>query len=556
MRLAKELDISPLTAAVLIQRGYESLADARRFLNPSLKDLTSPEELLQLDQAVDRIISAMTTKEGIGIYGDYDADGITATALVVNFFNELGFPASYYLPHRLRHGYGIHCEIIDSMAADGVNLVISVDCGITSNQEIAYASEKGIDFIVTDHHQAAGELPPAAGVVNPQQPGSGEHFRELSGVGVAFFLLLGLRRRLREEGWFHERPEPDLKTYLPLVALGTVADVSPLIADNRILVSFGLRELALSNQTGLMGLKDAVGLKKNKIRVWNLAFQIVPRINAAGRLGEASRAVRLLITRDPKEASRLINILESENSRRKVVEAKIMRQAEAMLAGSDALEEEKGILLAGEGWHTGVIGIVAGRLASNWSRPVIVIAIENGIGQASARSIPGFDIFSCFQAGAEYLISFGGHPAAAGLRIRERDIPAFSRFFEAYSEKVMALNDLRETLRIDVVAHVDDLSLGQAAELSQLEPFGHGNREPVLAISDVEVVSADIVGKGHLKLSGRKDGRTLSLWGFGMGEYLPLLTNRVDLAFHMRVSNYYDVPTLELRMRDIKPSSQ
>jgi single-stranded-DNA-specific exonuclease len=554
LELAEQLNVSPLTAEVLINRGFESAGAASRFLNPSLKDLTSPDNLQNLEGVLDRLVAALARGEHIGIYGDYDADGITATALLYDFFTDLGAPVSYYLPHRIKHGYGVHREIIDQMAAAGVDLIITVDCGITSHDGAGYARASGLDFIVVDHHQAPPELPPATGVINPQIQEGGDDFKELSGVGVSFFLLLGLRRRLRDEGWFQERSEPNLKKILPIVTLGTVADVVPLVRDNRILVHYGLMELNRSENPGIMALKKMVRLTKDGIRVWNVAFQLAPRINVAGRLGDPGRAVRLLTTRDHEEARGLARSLEEENNKRKALEGRILKEAEDQAAARPDFDRAKGFVLWGEGWHAGVIGIVAGRLAAAWSRPVLIAELEEGIAKGSARSIPGFDIFSCLEAGSRHLMNFGGHPAAAGFRLREEDLLPFSQFFETYLDTHLTAETTVRRLQVDGLAGADDLTVQQAEAFSRFEPFGQGNPEPVLALKDVEVLEVERVGAKHLRLNGRKEGQYFSMIAFDQAENKENMTDRMDLAFKMRTNDYQNHKTLDLRLRDFRPA--
>lgn len=545
--LGKGLKILPLTAQLLINRGLVDCDKAFSFLKPELKDLHDPFLLKDMDRAVDRLAAAVLKRERVAVYGDYDVDGTTSTALVYLFLKELGADASYYIPRRQSEGYGLNIEAINRLHAGGVKLLVTVDCGISNSEEVAYANSLGVDVIITDHHEVPKELPPAAAILNPKQDGCPFPFKGLAGVGVAFNLIVALRSRLREGGFF-KKDEPNLKKYLDLVCIGTVADMVPLVDENRILVKHGLKELAASTRPGLKALMDASGIKPGKVDADNIAFQLAPRINAAGRLTDASVAVRLFITGDAKEAASLADDLNRENLARQRIEEEILGQAISM-AGDPA---DRGIVLALDGWHPGVIGIVASRLADRFSKPVVMISFEGDVGKGSARGIKAFNILEGLRACAGRLERFGGHKAAAGLTIRKENIGQFRGEFLEYVNSALCEDDLIPEIVLDAVVSLEEIDLRLIGEIESLQPFGVSNREPVLCVTDAHIVATEVVGSRHLRFKVKQKGCARSGIGFGLAGLHPVKGQGFGIAFSPYMDEWQGMKNLKLRIKDIK----
>ncbi|HYB21600.1 MAG TPA: single-stranded-DNA-specific exonuclease RecJ, partial [Thermodesulfobacteriota bacterium] len=425
----RELEISPLTVQVLLNRGISSLDEARRFLSPSLSDLPDPFTMKGMDEAVRRIDQALRKGERIVLHGDYDVDGTTATALLYLFLRNAGGRVDISLPHRVKEGYGLNLEAVKKIRLSGAKLLITADCGISNSEEIRWAGENGLEVIVTDHHEVPEQLPRALAILNPKQRDCSYPFKNLAGVGVAFNLLIALRSFLRRQGFFKDGKGPNLKEFLDLVALGTVSDVVPLTGANRVLVKYGLRELSQSNRPGIAALKEISGLEAGSVDTTGINFRLAPRINAAGRLEDALEVVQLFTTSDPLQARRIAVHLNELNSLRQRIEERILMEAKAML-DSRAAEKIKSIVLASLGWHPGVIGIVASRLTEAYHCPTILIALQENLGKGSGRSIPSFPLYEGLKDCRIWMEGFGGHEQAAGLIIRAECIPGFSRAFE------------------------------------------------------------------------------------------------------------------------------
>ncbi len=545
--LGKGLNILPLTAQLLINRGLVDCDKAFCFLRPELKDLHDPFLLKDMDRAVDRVVTALLKRERVAVYGDYDVDGTTSTALVYLFLKELGADASYYIPRRQSEGYGLNIDAINKLHAGGVKLMVTVDCGISNSEEVAYANSLGVDVIISDHHEVPGELPPACAILNPKQEGCLFPFKGLAGVGVAFNLIIALRSRLRETGFF-KKDEPNLRKYLDLVCIGTVADMVPLVDENRILVKHGLKELAATARPGLKALMDASGLKPGKVDAGNIAFQLAPRINAAGRLTDASMAVRLFTTGDAKEAASLADDLNRENLARQRIEEEILGQAISM-AGDPA---DRGIVLALEGWHPGVIGIVASRLADRFSKPVVMISFEGEVGKGSARGVKAFNILEGLRACAGKLERFGGHKAAAGLTIRKENIGPFRSEFLEYVNSALGEEDLVPEIILDAVVSLEDIDHRLIGEIESLQPFGISNREPVLCVTDTHIVATEVVGSRHLRFKVKQNGCARSGIGFGLAGLHPVKGQGFGIAFSPYIDEWQGMKNLKLRIKDIK----
>ena len=533
VELGCALNLSPVAAGMLIRRGYDNPESARAFLNPSLKDLPNPRTFTDMDRAVVRILAAMDNKEPIAVYGDYDADGLTATALLCIFFSNLGLSPVPYVPHRLEEGYGLNEEALERLAQQGIKLVVTVDCGVSDHSAIEKARQLGMSVIITDHHQLPPNLPKADAVVNPQRDGRG--LRILSGVGVAFFIAGGIRQALRERGY--SGPEINLAPLLSLVALGTVADVMPLTGVNRILVTMGLKHLARPSLPGLAALKKNAAVESDReMTARDLAFRLAPRLNAAGRMGSPQPGLDLLLTDAQDRADSLAGELESLNRERRRMQAETFKQALAMM---DPDNNNRTIVLAREGWSRGVVGLAASKLAELYRRPSILLALEDGMAIGSGRSISGFNLFAALSQCRDLMVRFGGHEQAAGLTLDPGNLPHLAEAFEAVAQQEIDESILIPTLDIEAEVTLNELQGGLMSELARLAPFGTGNPEPVLALREMKVVSACAVGgQSHLKLCLSQNGRTLETIGFGLGDALPELGPRVRVAVTRHTSQF------------------
>ncbi len=551
--LAAALGLHPLAARILAARGLGDPEAARAFLDPRLADLPDPFLMRGMEGAVARIVAAVERGERIATYGDYDVDGVTSTVLLAGFLRAAGADVVTYTPHRLVEGYGLNVAAVERLVAGGARLVVSLDCGITSVAEVAAAAALGVDAVVVDHHTVPVELPAAVAILNPHQPGCGYPSKELAAVGVTFALVMALRRRLRERGRFGDgRPEPNLREALDLVALGTIADVVPLTGANRILVRHGLEELARSRRPGILALKRVAGIPGGApVSAGQVGFRLGPRINAAGRLDDAGRGVRLLATADPAEAEALAQELDRENQARQEIERRMLEEARADAAARVAAGA-RGLVLAREGWHPGVVGIVAARVAERFHRPAVLIGIAEGVGKGSGRSIEGFHLHAALAACGEHLERFGGHRHAAGLTLAAARIEPFRRAFEAHAAAALADDDLVPRCRVDGWIAEREATAQVAEALARLGPFGAGHPEPVLALR-TRALRARTVGAGgqHLKL-GLAGG--LDAIGFGMGERAAGCEGPIEAAFTLGFDEWDGARRLQLRLRDLRPA--
>jgi single-stranded-DNA-specific exonuclease len=549
-RLSRELGLHPLAARVLQARGLGDPAQAERFLAARLSDLPDPFAMRGMATAVERVARAIDAGERIALYGDYDVDGVTSTALLAGFLRAAGADLVTYVPHRLVEGYGLNVAAVRRLAADGARLLVALDCGITSVEEVAAAAALGVDTVVVDHHTVPVELPAAAAILNPHQPGCGYPFPHLAAVGVTFCLCMALRRRLREAGRFGAaRPEPNLKEALDLVALGTVADVVPLTGPNRILVRWGLEAIARTRRPGLRALKQVAGVADGPVTAGQIGFRLGPRINAAGRLDDASRGVRLLLTADAAEAGRLAEELDRENRERQEIERRIL--AEALADGAERVAAgARGLVLAREGWHPGVVGIVASRVVERFHRPAVLVALgDDGAGKGSGRSIEGFHLYDALAACSAHLSRFGGHRHAAGVTIDPAAVPAFRAAFERHAAERLGDDDLVPRCRIE--GWLDRGAAAAAAPaLERLAPFGAGHPEPIFALR-ARPTSARTVGAAgaHLRLSL---GDGLDAIGFGMGRSAALCDAEVEAAVTIGFDDWGGARRVQLKLRDLR----
>ena len=547
-KLSESLGVSAVTAQVLINRGIKNEEEANVFLNSTLFDLPSPYLMDGMDKAVERIKKALDENETIAIYGDYDVDGVTSTALFYTFLKGLGAKVTYYNPDRIKEGYGVNGDAVRKLAEEGVSLIISGDCGITAVNEVDEAKGLGIDFIVTDHHQPPAELPDAISILNPQKKTCKYPAKEIAGVGVIFNLAIGLRRALRDAGYF-TNGEPNLGDFLDLVALGTVADCAPLREVNRIFVKEGIKRMLRPKRIGLKALKEASSIK-GEVSSFDLGFKLGPRVNASGRMGSASSAVRLFISEDMEEARELAQKLSKENSSRQSVEADIISEAVEQVESDPKNLSASALVLASRNWHPGIIGIVASRIVERYEKPAILIAIgEDGIGKGSGRSVAGVNIYEALSECQELLLQYGGHEQAAGMSIGEGDIDRFREMFD--KAVVRGCRDKELILNIDCMVELSDISEELVSELETLEPFGIGNPEPVLYAQSVQVKSQRLLRDKHLSFKVAQGGKPLDAIWFNMKEPGLLKQDKIDIVFTPEFNIWNGKKELRLRIRDV-----
>ncbi len=549
--LSKALSIHPLAARVLACRGLAEPAAAERFLGARLADLPDPFTMRGMEAAVARLVRAIEARERIACYGDYDVDGVTSTALLAGLLRAAGADVVTYTPHRLVEGYGLNVGAVERLAAQGARLIVTLDCGITSVEEVRAAAQRGVDVVVVDHHTAPVELPAAAAILNPHQPGCAYPSKHLAAVGVTFCLAMALRKRLRERGhWTAERPEPNLRELLDLVALGTVADVVPLVEVNRILVRWGLDELSRTRRPGLHALKRVAGIADGAaVTAGQVGFRLGPRINAAGRLDDAGRGVRLLLAGDAAVASALADELDRENRARQEIERQMLEEAVAD-AAQRVRAGARGLVLSRDDWHPGVVGIVASRIVERFHRPAVLVGVSGGVGKGSGRSIEGFHLYDALAHCKSHLARFGGHRHAAGVTVEPAALPAFREAFERYAAERLSPEDLVPRCRIEGWIAAEEVSERAASALERLGPFGAGHPEPLFALRARPGRARTVGAEGaHLKLAL---GPRLDAIGFGLGERLGLCAAEVEAAVALGFDEWDGSRRLQLRIKDLR----
>jgi len=550
--LARELGISLITAQLLINRGIYTVEQCRDFFNCELDRLYHPLLLKDMGIAVTIITRAVKAKEKILVYGDYDTDGITATVLLVRVIRYLGGIVEYYIPNRLDDGYGLHLGALRQYKEKGTRLVVTVDCGISSLEEAAWARKNGLDLIITDHHEPPPILPQALAIINPKRPDCDYPFKDLAGVGVA----LKLAQALLESNGYEKQAWHD---YLDLTCLGTIADIVPLYSENRILVKHGLSRLANTTKPGIQALIGVSGISKDVLGTNEVGFRLAPRLNAAGRIGSPDLAVRLLLTGDAGEARELANELHTGNKVRQEIEAKVLKESLALLDLRPGIAEDKIIVLSSTGWHPGVIGIVASRLTERFYRPVLLISLDGEIGRGSARSIPAFNIYKALSHCQEYMLNYGGHALAAGFSINADRIEDFARKINQYAGEVLDENKMVPRLDLDGLINLSQVSEKLVNEINLMQPFGLSNPAPLLGCREALIAACRGVGRNsaHLKMLLFSEGMTFGGIGFNLGAYAEVLaTNEaVDLAFAPGINEYNGRRSLQLEVKDVgKPA--
>ena len=542
----RDAGVPSLLADILSARGIDSTEDATHLLSPQAQPMYDPMLLRDMDRAVTRICTALDSGESITVFGDYDVDGITSTSLLTTYFRSLGANVTPYIPHRTQEGYGLNCDAIKTLAAQGTSLIITVDCGITAVSEIDLATELGVDVVITDHHSCKETLPNACAVVDPQRPDCPYPFKKLAGVGVALKLAMAIATARQESA------DEIFMRFSTLAAVGTIADVMPMVDENRMIVSHGLEQLNTNPCVGLHALIAEAGLGEKPLSTVSIGYTIAPRINASGRMGRADVAVELLLTDCPQRAQELAQELCALNRDRQAIELEILNQC---IESLDAHPPVDAILLSDGTWHQGVAGIVASRLAERYNLPTFIVCLTDGIGKGSCRSWGGVNLFALLDSCRDLLEGFGGHALAAGFTVREENLPALLTHLRQNAP--LMRDDRAEGLALDCTVAPETLTVDTIESLDALEPCGSGNPRPALASLGVTVHSAALVGRGrHLKLRLESRGTLLdAIWFSSTGEGLDLSSgSRIDVAFYPQVNEFRGSRTPQLQIIDVRPA--
>ncbi len=546
LELSRTYGIPPLVANILLKRG---VTDFDPFLYPDTSKLYDPFLMKGMREAVARIIRAIESGETITVYGDYDADGITSTAILVRFLRLRGAQVDYYIPGRLQEGYGVNNQAIETIAGGGSTLLITVDCGITATAEVEHAKTVGLDVIVTDHHECKDEIPDAVAVLNPKQKDCSYPFEKLAGVGVVFKLLqaLCMELKLHLQELFDET--------LDLVAIGTVADVMPLLDENRILVKNGLEQISYTQNKGLKALAKQAEISLRDMTTGTIGYGIAPRINAAGRVGDPRCAVELLLATEDRCAEELARELDIENKNRQASEQLIFEEATSILSENPALMEAPVLVLAHEGWHHGIIGIVASKMTERFHKPCILISLHDGVGKGSGRSIKPFNLFAALDACRDDLIKFGGHDLAAGLTLPEEKIEDFRKHINAHAESMLEKEDFIPVLTLDAELPLLYMNLNTVDKLSVMAPYGMANPNPVFVCRNLTVTGIRVLSEGkHIRLTLSDGTYTAYAIGFSMGALGETikLQDKVDIVFTLDINVYRGEQQVQIQLRDLR----
>ena len=551
-QLAHKANITLTQAQLLMNRGIAEPEAAEAFLLPRLSQMADPMLMKGMARGVKTILTALKNRDKITIYGDYDADGLTASAVLLNFFSDLGIPAASYVPNRLEEGYGLNRGAIEQISRNGTGLVITVDCGISAVKEIQFAKKMNMDVVVTDHHQLPTSSLPDCPIINPLQPECRFPFKDLAGVGLAFFLSVAVRGALRKQGWFSRRQEPDLREYLDLVALGTIADRVPLTGQNRMLARCGLQRMNHTKWPGIKAMVDVARIKRATISFDDLAFRLAPRLNAPGRMGDSHSGLKILTAAETRAAKDLALTLDIANGRRQRLEQNILDRIEEMIRNEDLISDQRTLLLWGENWHEGVLGIVASRLVERYHRPSLVVGIRDGIAAGSGRSIAGFNLYQALTRFASLFQRFGGHAYAAGFRLDEGNLEVLKRELEAFGREKLTDEALIPAITVDAELFFKDITRRMVEDITALAPFGEQNPEPVFLASSIDVTASRIVGNRHLKLRVRQGETTFDAIGFGFGHHHPLYREKIDMIFTPELNRWQGTEKIQLRIVDLR----
>lgn len=546
VEISKAFHISPLTAIILYNRGIHDDETITRFLSKDLGVMHDPYLLKDMEKAADRIRKARDNKEKVTIYGDYDVDGITSIAILYKHLTEMGIEVDYYVPDRMQEGYGVNRDALDKIRKNGTSLIITVDTGITAVEESEYAKEIGLDVIVTDHHECKETIPNVYAAIDPKRKDCPYPFKSLAGVGVVFKLIQALDER---------KSLPDLMDkYADLMCLGTVADISPLVDENRVIVTEGLKRFKTTKNVGLKALIDVSTNGKN-ITTSTIGYIIAPRINASGRLGCASRSVELFLTDDTEKAHTLAESLCEENTNRQHTEQKMFKEALEYLEEHPEVKEDKVIVIPHKDWHHGIVGIVSSKITEKFYKPSILFAIDGNEAKGSGRSVNGFNLFGALENCSDLLEKFGGHELAAGLTIKADNIEAFRKKINECSKDQFTEQMMTPTIMLDAAIKVPYISLDTVHDINRLQPFGVDNPTPAFAIRNIKIHKISVMSEGkHLRMTLLKDGKYLDSVGFGMGEYYQYLEEGdfIDVAFALDINDYKGFQNVQLILKDIK----
>ncbi len=545
--IAESLGVSPLIADILSARGISDENEARRFLYSTVRDLYDPFLLEGMETTVKRIQTAIANYEQIVIYGDYDVDGITSISVLLKYFKHIGYPVQYYIPNRLEEGYGVNEDAVVKIAEEGTDLLLTVDCGITSVHEAQVAKSVGMDLIITDHHECQSDLPECYAIINPKQPSCSYPFDMLAGVGIAFKLVQGLMG----DDFFEFIDE-----VIDIAALGTVADVAPISDENRIITKFGLERLNETESQGLKALIEVAGVEGKTINTGHIGFTLAPRINAAGRIGTPHLGVELLTTDDPAQASKIASELNVLNEKRQSIEKEILEEAQQYISEHINLAEELVIVVRGEQWHTGIIGIVASRIAEQYYRPTVILNVEDGVAKGSARSVGKFSIFDAMSSCKALFSKFGGHEQAAGVSMPMENVDDFVKQVNDYARAHLAERDLIPVLKVDGHIHGRDISYKLLDDLELLEPFGLSNPKPQFVIESLQVDKVSMIGKekNHLKMIVHDQNRVFDSLCFGCEDKFEFVTHKdqVNMVATLDRNSFRGVETIQLMIKDMR----
>lgn len=547
IEISKEFHISPLTSIILYNRGITDDKDIAEFLKCDLESLHDPYLLMDMDKAVSRIKTALENNEKITIYGDYDVDGITSIAILYKHLTSMGFEVDYYVPDRIQEGYGVNRDALDKIKESGTKVVITVDTGITAVEETEYAKSIGMDIIITDHHECKETIPEAYAAIDPKRKDCKYPFKNLAGVGVAFKLIQALDDK--------SSVDELMEKYSDLICLGTVADISPLVDENRIIVTKGLEKFRNTENIGLKALIDVSITNSKPITTSTIGYIIAPRINASGRLGCASRSVEMFLTSDRERAYELANGLCEENTIRQQTEQNMFAEALEYIENNPQIKEDQVLVIPHENWHHGIVGIVSSKITEKFYKPSILFAIDGDEAKGSGRSISGFNLFEALEESSHLLEKFGGHELAAGLSIKTENIEKFRETINAHTAEKIDEKALIPTVSIDAVIKPSYITLETVDEINRLQPFGVENPSPNFAVRNIKIHKISTMSeKKHLRMTLLKEGKFLDAVGFGMGEYYNHLKEGdfIEVAFGLDINDYKGFKNVQLILKDIK----
>ena len=542
-KISKENGLSNLISSILASRGIIEKEDVREFLNPTRADFHDPFLMPDMEKAVDRILKAIQTQEKTIIYGDYDVDGITSITVLKKFLEERNLQVGEYIPNRLNEGYGLNKEAVKKIAEQGYKLIITVDCGISCIEEIKYATELGLEVIVTDHHEPAEELPKCLAVVDAKRKDNQYPFNQLAGVGVVFKLIQAISIKLNLDN-------KEYLKYLDIVCVGTISDIVPLVDENRVITKLGLKLVPISKNIGLRTLLASTGYKE--VNSTTISFGIAPRINACGRMGEEKEALKLFLTNDLHEAKEITEKLNNYNLERQETEKRIFKQALEQIENGE--KDKSCIVLGQEGWHHGIIGIVASKVTDIYFKPSILICFEGEEGKGSGRSIPGFNLHDAVMNCDTYVEKFGGHSMAIGINVKRENFEKFKKEFEEYTQN-SHISDIIPIIQIDKQVDIKKINIQDVNELKLLEPYGEGNKMPVFLIKNLKILSIRSLSEGkHIKLKLGIDNYMIDAIGFNMGEVVDkyLIGDKVDIVGSLEVNQFGGNENIQVNLKDLR----